>query len=207
MATVGIQVIIQALRSIFWTPVTTPPDMISAWAALFSAAAMLLVYRFNANLAKRTRSSSLQAASKDNLSDALVSLGAAAGIFGSQVGAPWLDPLAAVVVGGIICKTAWEIFSDSAYQLTDGFNKADINRYRDTIKNVKGVKLIKDIKARKHGNLIFVDTVIQVHPEMDVIESHRITDRIEKLMRERHHVAHTHIHVEPITHVRLKHGE
>ncbi len=66
------------------------------------------------------------AASKDNISDAWVSIGTAIGIFGSQLGLPWLDPLAAFVVGILICKTAWEIFREASHHLTDGFDeKAD----------------------------------------------------------------------------------
>jgi divalent metal cation (Fe/Co/Zn/Cd) transporter len=36
------------------------------------------------------------AAAKDNFSDAMVSIGAAAGIVGAQFGLPWIDSAAAV---------------------------------------------------------------------------------------------------------------
>lgn len=52
----------------------------------------------------------MTAAAKDNLSDAWVSIGIVVGIIGSQFSLPWLDPAAAVIVGLLICKTAWDIF-------------------------------------------------------------------------------------------------
>ena len=66
-------------------------------------------------IAARTKSKSLEAAAKDNLSDALVSIGTVVGIVGSQFQMPILDPIAALIVGLIICKTAWEIFVESSY--------------------------------------------------------------------------------------------
>src|SRR5690606_18571351 len=120
MAVVGIEVIIDTLQTIF-SGTVPQPDMITAWTALGSALVMFFVYRYNLKLSKRIESASLYAASQDNRSDALVSLGAFVGIGGAQLGLLWLDPLAGFIVGIIICKTAWEIFNDATHTLTDGF--------------------------------------------------------------------------------------
>ncbi|GAY76776.1 cobalt-zinc-cadmium resistance protein [Sporolactobacillus inulinus] len=63
------------------------------------------------------------AAATDNLSDAWVSIGTSVGIFGSQFNLPWLDILTAISVGILICKTAWDIFRESSYNLSDGFDE------------------------------------------------------------------------------------
>ncbi|MCU6712200.1 cation diffusion facilitator family transporter [Paenibacillus sp. J5C_2022] len=197
MATVGVQVLISAGKSLMEGTRHTP-DMITAWIALLSAAAMGGVYVYNSRLARRINNSALMAASKDNLSDALVSIGAAVGIIGAQFGLPWLDPVAAIAVGIIICKTAWGIFYSSTHALTDGFDEKELRTLQATIERTKGVHAIKDIKARVHGSNVLVDVIVQVDPELSLIESHRISDDIERRMGRKHNIMSVHVHVEPL---------
>ncbi|WP_370297799.1 cation transporter dimerization domain-containing protein [Ammoniphilus sp. YIM 78166] len=44
---------------------------------------------------------------------------------------------------------------------------------------------------------MFVGVMIHVHPSRDIVECHAICDEIEKMMSEKHHVSHVHIHIEP----------
>ncbi|WP_178075740.1 cation diffusion facilitator family transporter [Paenibacillus oralis] len=196
MAMVGIQVIVDAVRALA-AGKQTEPDVRSALIALVCAAAMGGVYWFNRRLAKQINNQALMAAAKDNLSDALVSVGAAVGIFGAQFGLPWLDTVAAIAVGILICKTAWDIFRDSTHNLTDGFDEKELRDLRSTISRIPGVEGIKDLKARVHGNHVLVDVVIEVDPHLTVIESHEISDRVEDRMRRIQNVMHVHVHVEP----------
>ncbi|CEH31421.1 transporter [Aneurinibacillus migulanus] len=196
MMAVGLQVLYNAGQSIVDFRAETP-DMLAAWTALGCAFVMYGVYRFNRDLAHKVNSQAVMAAAKDNLSDAWVSIGAAVGVFGAQLGLPWLDPLAAVVVGFMICRTAWEIFREASHNLTDGFDEQELEKLRGTIEEIPGVKSLNDIKARAHGNMVLVDVVIHVDPRLNVIESHRITEEIEEKMREEHGIMNVHVHVEP----------
>jgi len=196
MATVGLQVLIGAVRSLF-AGTQAVPDLTSAWIALAASACMLAVYLYNRRLAKRINNQALMAAAKDNLSDALVGVGAAVGIIGSQFGLPWLDPVAAIAVGALICKTAWEIFYSSTHALTDGFDEKELHTLRGTIERTKGVRSIKDIKARVHGSNVLIDVIVQVDPTLSLIESHRISDDIERRMEGKHNIMNVHVHVEP----------
>ncbi|OXS57208.1 transporter [Cohnella sp. CIP 111063] len=196
MMAVGVQVFVQAISKVS-APNLESPDMISGWTALLCAAAMFFVYRYNARLAKRINSQALMAAAQDNRSDALVSIGAFAGIVGSQFGIAWLDPVTALIVAAIICRTAWHIFRDATHALTDGFDETELNKLRKTIYDSPGVKGVKDIKARVHGNNVLVDVTINVNKYLNVIESHAITEKIEERMKADHNISHIHIHIEP----------
>ncbi|MNI25990.1 Cadmium, cobalt and zinc/H(+)-K(+) antiporter [compost metagenome] len=196
MAMVGIQVIIGAIRSLIEGN-NTEPNLWSAGVAVVCAVAMWGVYIYNSRLAKEINNHALMAAAKDNLSDAMVSVGAAVGIVGAQFGIPWLDTVAAIVVGLLICKTAWDIFRDSTHNLTDGFDEKELGDIRSTIARIPGVEGINDLKARVHGNHVLVDVVIEVDPELTVTESHDISDRVEERMRKIKNVMHVHVHVEP----------
>lgn len=196
MAAVGLQVLFEAVSSMF-SGVKESPDLIAGWTGLFCAAVMYFVYRYNHALAKKINSSAVNAAAKDNLSDAWVSIGSAMGIFGSQLNLPWLDPLTALIVSILICKTAWDIFKDASHQLSDGFDENLISSYRETIQNVEGVKGVKEIKARNYGNNAVVDIVIFVKSTLDIKAAHDISTIVEKTLVKKHDVYNVHVHVEP----------
>ncbi|WP_339322386.1 cation diffusion facilitator family transporter [Paenibacillus sp. FSL W8-0194] len=196
MATVGIQVLVDAVRSLF-AGKGTQPDLWAAGIAVVCAVCMYGVYLYNRRLARQINNQALMAAAKDNLSDALVSIGAAVGIVGAQFGLPWLDMVAAIAVGLLICKTAWDIFRDSTYRLTDGFDQAELKDLRSAISRTPGVEGIKDVKARVHGNHVLVDVVIEVDPHLSIIEGHRISDEIEDRLTDMHNIMNVHVHVEP----------
>ena len=130
MMVVGIQVVSKAIVIIFQGTNETP-DVLSAWVGILCAFIMFLVYRYNKKLASEINSQSVMAAAKDNLSDAWVSIGTTVGIIGSQFNLPWIDPLAALIVGFLICKTAWEIFREATHFLTDGFDENEIKSYKE----------------------------------------------------------------------------
>lgn len=196
MATVGLQVVIGAVRSLFGGEHAVP-GLASAWVALAASVCMIGVFIYNRRLAKQINSEALMAASKDNLADALVGFGAAIGIIGSQFGYAWLDPVAALAVGFIILRTAWSIFYSSTHALTDGFDVKQLDALRRTIERTKGVRSIKDIKARVHGSNVLIEVIVQVDPELSLIESHQISDEIERKMEGKHNIMNVHVHVEP----------
>lgn len=197
MAVVGIHVVYDAINK-FFVGGYESPNLLSAWVGIFSAVVMYFVYRYNRNLAREIKSQSVMAAAKDNLSDALVSIGTVIGIFGAQLNLPWLDPLTAIIVGLLICKTAWDIFREASHHLTDGFDEEEIIDYKDTILNTHGVKEVKDIKARNYGNNQVVDVVILVQSELSLKEAHNISTKVENELEKKHKVYNVHVHVEPL---------
>jgi cation diffusion facilitator family transporter len=196
MMAVGLQVLFEAIGSVFQGE-NESPDLIAAYTGIFCAVVMYLVYRFNKRLATKIKSQAVMAAARDNISDAWVSAGTVIGIVGSQFGLPWLDPVTAVIVGFLICKTAWDIFKEATHHLTDGFDVELIREYRKTIATIDGVETVKDVRARSYGNNAVVDVVITVRSDLDLQQAHDIcTDVEDELLRE-HDVYTVHVHVEP----------
>ncbi|MFP5113856.1 cation diffusion facilitator family transporter [Bacillaceae bacterium C204] len=196
MMFVGIQVTYEAISSIFYEKNETP-DIVSAWTGLFCALVMYFVYLYNKKLALEINSQSVMATAKDNLSDAWVSVGTFIGIVGAQFNLPWLDPITAIIVGLLICKTGWEIFRDASHHLTDGFDEKQIETYKETIIDCNGVKGVKDIKARNYGNNVVVDIVILVNSDLDIRGAHDIATQVENELIKEHNVYDVHVHVEP----------
>lgn len=197
MAAVGLQVLYKAILSAFSESVEVP-NLMSAWVSIVCAVIMYGVYRINRKLAKSTGSMAMEAVAQDNRSDALVSMGAFVGIIGAQFGLPWLDPLAALLVGAMICKTAWDIFRNATHSLSDGFDQSKLEAYKETVYSTPGVQLVKDIKARVHGNHIWVDVIIAVNNDLNVVQSHEISEQIESRLHKKYKIAYTHVHIEPL---------
>ena len=202
MMVVGLQVLSTSIRGLF-EPVEESPSILTAVVALFSALIMYVVYRYNLALANKIKSSAVRAAAYDNRSDALVSIGTAIGIFGAIFGFPIIDTITALLVGLIIIKTAIEIFWEAVVTLTDGFDVEDTETLKKLIANVDGVIELVDLKGRSHGNMSFVDVTVTVNPNLNVIESHKISDQIEATVQrfDQHCIVLVHIepHITPST--------
>jgi cation diffusion facilitator family transporter len=196
MIAVGLDVIYNAAYSTF-NFTEEAPDINSAIVAGICSILIYCVYRYNKKIALKINSQALMAAAKDNLSDAWVSVGSAVGITASQFNLPWIDPLAAVIVGILIVKTGIDIFKEAAHNLTDGFDSKKLDGIVSEIKQVNGVNVIKSIKARVHGNNILLDMVIVVDSRLNVVESHKITEEIEKKLYDEFNIEYAVIHVEP----------
>lgn len=196
MMVVGLQVLSTTIKGL-WQPVHETPSLLTAFVAIFSAIIMYFVYRYNLALANKIKSTALKATAYDNRSDALVSIGAAIGIFGAIFGMPILDKITALIVGFIIIKTAVEIFWEAVQTLTDAFDIDEAETLWKLIENVDEVISLVDLKGRSHGNMSFVDVTVTVNPHLNVHESHAITVKIEHTVKHFNAYCIVLVHIEP----------
>ncbi|MCJ1779557.1 cation transporter [Mammaliicoccus sciuri] len=160
------------------------PSTLTIWVSFISGIIMILVYLFNWKLAIKTKSTSLKSAAKDNLSDALVSIGTGIGLIFTQFGLPIIDIILAVILGFIIVYTGFTIFKESIFTLSDGFHEKDLNNYIEEIENIEGVIDVPSIKGRYHGNSVFLDVTIIVDKDLTLDEAHDICDLVEHQLKE-----------------------
>lgn len=196
MAMVGFELLREIITNLLNNKETTV-EPLGAAIGLFSAVVMLCVYVYNRRLAKKVNSPALLAASKDNLSDAVTSIGTSIAIIAASFHLTLIDQLAAIIICGFIFKTAYDIFRDSAFSLTDGFDESLLEEYRTAIESIDKVKSVKKMRGRTYGANVFLDVVIEMSPDMSVSESHSTTEEIEKILREQFGVFDTDVHVEP----------
>ncbi|UZQ48879.1 cation diffusion facilitator family transporter [Clostridium kluyveri] len=196
MLAVALDVLYNAAHAIIFFEAKVP-DLIAALVTCISAIFIYIVYRYNKKIAIKINSPGLMASAKDNLSDVWVSIGATIGIVASQFGFSWVDSITAFIVGILIAKTGWDIFKESSHNLTDGFDKEELDNITQSIKKIPGVKNVKDIKARMHGNNILLDTIVGVSAELSIVEGHRITEEIEEKLKSEFNIAEIVVHIEP----------
>ncbi|MGB3161740.1 MAG: cation diffusion facilitator family transporter [Carnobacterium sp.] len=196
MLFIGIQVFYSSFNRLIEGE-SISPDKITGLVGFLGAIIMLGVYFYNLTLAKKINSDGLKAVAKDNFSDALTSLGTTIAIIGSTLGYVWMDGTMAIIVSFIIIKTGVEIFRDSAFSLTDGFNTEDLDRYKSSVLNLPNVVSVEEIKARKYGANIYVDVTILVDATLTVLQGHQITENVERTLKESYGIIDIDVHVEP----------
>lgn len=196
MFAVGFEVLTSGIKSIVNKDIQQP-EPIAAAVGIFSAVVMYLVYLYNKKLGEKYNSSSLLAVSKDNFSDMLTSLGAAIAVFTATFQLAWLDTVTAVVIAVIILKTAFDIFKESTFYLSDGFDRDKLVAYKAEILKTDGIKDVRVLRARTLGANIFLDVTVQMNPELTVKESHDIVDDLEKHLKEVFDIFDIDVHVEP----------
>lgn len=196
MFVAGFQVLSQALTNIIHRRIESP-EPIAAAVGLFSAVVMIAVYLYNMKLGKQYTSSSLVAMAKDNLSDALTSIGTAIAVFASTFKLPILDQITAIVIGLVILKTAFDIFKESSFYLSDGFDLDLLKLYKEDILTVDGIKEVPVLRARNLGANIFLDVTVRMNPNLTVKESHDIVDDMEQQLQKKFNIFDIDVHVEP----------
>lgn len=196
MFIVGFQVLIQTIKKIL-SPHMAEIDPLGAIVGIISALVMFGVYLFNKTLSQKVKSSALVAASKDNLSDALTSLGTSIAIIAASLHLPIIDRLAAIVITYFILKTAYDIFMQSAFSLSDGFDQKQLKEYEAAILQIPKISAVKSQRGRTYGSNVYLDIVLEMNPDLSVYESHAITEEVEKLLSKKFSVYDIDIHVEP----------
>ena len=196
MCIIGIEVIRDAWSN-FREPIQEQPSLLTAIIGGISALLMFGVYRYNDSLAIKIHSLGLKAAAKDNLSDALTSLSTSIAILAAKWSFSWLDGVMAMIVGIIILKTAFDIFKESTFQLTDGFEPEEMKAYKPIILAHPEIKSVGEIKARRYGSNIYMDLTVCMDPNLTVWKSHEVTEQIETELEELFGIHFVDIHVEP----------
>ncbi|HCY0646585.1 TPA: cation transporter [Staphylococcus aureus] len=192
---VGIQVVIQNAPRLFKED-DVVPNAITIIVSLISGLVMLIVFAVNQRLAKRTKSSSLNSAAKDNLSDSLVSIGTAIGLIFTQIGFPIVDIILATLLGLLIVYTGFGIFKEAIFMLSDGFNETELEAYRNDILEVDEVQGVKSIKGRYHGSSVFIDVTIVVDANLSLVAAHQICDNVEHHLHKKG-ISSVYVHPEP----------
>ena len=168
------------------------------WVALVALAAKESLFRYMFAVATRVKSSMLVANAWHARSDAASSLVVACGIVGNLLGYPLLDPVAALIVGGMIVKMGATFGWNALHDLMDRAADAeDVRAIRATLIATPGVLDVHDLRTRKTGDLILVDVHLDIDAELSVAQGHDIAvDARARVMRH-HRVLNVMTHVDP----------
>ena len=161
------------------------PGLSGALIAAISIASKEWIYRFTLATAQRLNSSLLRANAWHSRSDALSSIAVLIGILGAQLGAVWLDTLAAVIVSLLIAKIGWDLCSESLRELVDSaLPDKRRHEFEECLKATPGMKDLTDLRSRLSGGKAIVEVHLVVDPRISVSEGHQIGAAASKRLRE-----------------------
>lgn len=193
---VGLDVLVDTIQKIIANKNTTI-DPLGATVGLISSIIMIGVYFYNKKLARKANSKALEAAAKDNLSDAVTSFGTAIAIIASALNFPIVDKLVAIIITFFILKTAYDIFMESSFSLSDGFDENLLQEYQTAILEIPKISRVKSQRGRTYGSNIYLDITLEMNPDLSVYESHEIADQVEAMLMKRFGIFDIDIHIEP----------
>lgn len=172
--------------------------VIALWIAGLTLVAKELLFRYLLAVARRIGSNMLIANAWHARSDALSSLVVGAAIAGNLLGYPLLDPVAALIVGGMVGKMGWHFAKTAFDDLTDrAISRDEIEAIRHTVASTPGVEGVHDLRTRRMGDLAVIDVHIEVNPELNVRHAHDIGDSARQRVQTLHRVASVMVHIDP----------
>ena len=165
------------------------PGKLALWAALASILVKEILYRYTVIRGRALDSPAVVANAWHHRSDALSSIGVAIGIGGAiLLGERWavLDPLASIVVGGMLMKVAWDLLKGSLGELTDQSLSADEEQeIIDIITASPDVTEPHNLRTRRIGNRIAIESHIRMDGSLPLETAHEQASAIERRLKER----------------------
>ncbi|MES2141814.1 MAG: cation diffusion facilitator family transporter [Pseudomonadota bacterium] len=186
LATAAFGIIIDAGFTLASSHVNSIPAPYVLWIAMASIILNELLYFWTKHTATQIKSKLLMTNAWHHRSDSLSSLAVTLGVMGAWLGFPKLDALAAVVVGLMILKIAWDFGWHSIRELVDTVsNLEETEKIKQFIKEIPGVEALHQLRTRSIAGSIFCDVHVLVDPKLSVSEGHYIGQDVESRLTEK----------------------
>ena len=178
------------------------PGWLALAAAIISIIVKEVLYRYTAIRGKRLDSQALVANAWHHRSDAFSSIGTMVGIGGAiLLGNRWtvLDPLASVLVGGMLVKVAVNLLHSSVGELTESSLSSDIEKeIEEIICSFPDVSEPHNLRTRRIGNRYAIEAHVRMDGNLSLTAAHDRATAIEQSIRQRFgKQTHVTIHMEP----------
>jgi len=108
------------------------------------------------------------------------------------------DPIASMVLGCLLAYLSIGLIHSSGSELSDAISTSVVQDIRKQILSTKGVSVCKDLKVRRVGTKVYVETTICVPSSMELAEAHDVASQIEANIVRLHGDSTVTVHIEPI---------
>ncbi|MCB1957487.1 MAG: cation transporter [Rhodocyclaceae bacterium] len=198
LVAVGVGFLVAAAGRIERLGELPPVEPAALLMAVLTLAAKEGLFRYLRRVARQVRSPMVEANAWHARSDAASSLVVAVGIGGSLAGHPFLEPLAAMLVGLLIARMGIRLAMAAVRELIDtGLGAEETEAMRHILLESPGVMGVHDLRTRRMGPQVLVDAHVQVDPRITVSEGHRIAETARvTLLRAREDVQDVLVHVD-----------
>jgi len=158
------------------------PGALALAVALGSIVLKEIVFVMTRSVARRVRSTALEANAWHHRSDALSSVPVAAAVSVVWVFPSlwWVDAVGALVVSAFVLHVSWKLARPSFQELTDAQIGSKAEAVAAVAMRVEGVKGVHKPRARRYGSSFQADIHVQVDRSLSVAEGHDIGHAVKE---------------------------
>ena len=155
------------------------PGIIALWMAGIAIIIKEALFHVTRMVGRRSGSRVLLANAWHHRTDAISSVAALFGIAGAELGVTLMDPIAGMLVAGLIIKTGIDIGYQSIRELTDEtVDEEVIEELGKIMTGIEGVEHYHEMRVRRMGPHLLVDLHIQVDSMMSISSAHQVAERV-----------------------------
>jgi cation diffusion facilitator family transporter len=203
--------IVATAVAVFWDAVDKIWDLVDGhstsagshplalWVALGTVVIKVFLTYYIRKLGRETQNPVVDALAYDHRNDIFSASAASIGIFLSQRGLPWVDPLAGACVAFLILRTGIFVLRESSTDLMGVVPNRDLaERIAALLKSVHGVKQLEELQAHRFGPHIVINVTIGIDGALSVQKGDAIASRVEsKLIESIPNLRRVHVHYHP----------
>lgn len=195
-------IFVESARKIILGEYTDSENILGIAVMLIAVVFNIIVSTLLFKVAKETNSTSLYADGEHLRTDVYSSASVLTGLILIKItGHSVLDPLMAILVGGIIYKAGYSICKKTVSNLLDhSISEENINNIKQTVEKYGDKAVLKNnsLKTRQVGPIMDIDLVLQFDGDTTICDCHKICDDIERQIGELYPNCSISIHSEPL---------
>lgn len=195
---VGINVVEESIKRII------SPDEIYVNSAVYIVLAITVVVkivltRYQSSVGKTYKSPALKASAIDSLNDVLASSLSIIAVFIVELGFPYVDGIAGILIAFFIFKSGYEIAKENLdYLMGRSAGKQLILEIANRAMAVKGVVGMNDLRSHYVGNKFHIEIHIEVDKNTITELSHDIGKKVKYSIQEIDEVQQVFVHIDPV---------
>ena len=200
LAVVGWEILQGSVDRILNPSLITIPETPVAIMAVFGIIINLAVSDYIIGIGKQIKSPAIVADGKHQRTDIFSSIVILVGVIVSNMGYPILDPIIAMLISGLIFKTAIEIGKENIDNIMGKVPSEDfIERIKEVAESTPNVENAHDIKVDYLGSYATVSLHIQLDGNMTLEESHKMVHVVQdNIVKEIPEIKYAMVHACPI---------
>ncbi len=197
-AIVGINLIEESIKRIL-TPYETHISIYVYVILFITIIAKFLLTRYQSRISKTFRSPALKAGAVDSLNDVLASSLSIIGILGVQLGLPYVDGIAGIIIAIFILRSGYQIAKENIdYLMGRAANESLILEIANTALRIEGVRGLNELKSHYVGNKFHIEIHIDVDKHITTESSHRIGLEVQNAIADLPEISKVFVHIDPI---------
>ena len=161
------------------------PKLIAILAAVVSILGNWVAFAYGRCVGKKVGSASISANAWVSCADIATSVAVIVAVLGTNLGVVKLDHIISVMIALIIIKMTGEGIGKAIKGLMDSSSKSEEIRIRNLIKNIRGIKQIRSVRARQVGRKVWVDLEVAIPGSCPLQEGVKIIRCIKSVLHKK----------------------